>query len=316
MKKLLMICAAAAMILGVASCNNNKNKNDEEGSGLFDRQGFRDSLTQTAGKAFGMENNMQFNYYLSNLPDSDRNSFTKEEFLRGMVRALKTDTTNLSYIIGYIQGTQMLQFMMQQNRTVPIDVDAFIVAFSSEFLKDSIAADDMAKAAGEFQFMQTRIQEEQMRRRDIERQKDPVAVANKNAGLKAIADAKAANPNLKTSESGLVYEIIEPGEGDHVPYNAQVKVKYTGKFTDGKVFDSSVDEPASFNVQNVVKGFGEGLQLLGKGGKALLYIPGDLAYGIEGRASAGIGPNTALVFEVEVVDFYDPSIARLQQAKQ
>lgn len=309
MKKLLMICAAAAMLLGVASCNSNKN--DEEGAGLFERKSFRDSVSQLAGKAYGMQNNMQLNYYLSSLPDSDRNSFNKEEFLRGMVRALKTDTTSESYITGYMQGTQMLQFMLQQNRTVPIDVDAFIVAFSNEFLKDSIGSDDMAKVAGEFQFMLNRIQEEQMRRRDIERQKDPVAVANKNAGLKAIADAKAANPNLKTSESGLVYEIIEPGEGDRVPYNAQVQVKYTGKFTDGKVFDSSNDEPASFNVQNVVKGFGEGLQLLGKGGKALLYIPGDLAYGIDGQPRAGIGPNTTLVFEVEVVDFYDPSIGRV-----
>lgn len=309
MKKLLMICAAAAMMLGIASCNNNKN--EEEGTGLFESNGFRDSVSQLAGKAYGMQNNMQLNYYLSNLPDSDRNSFNKEEFIRGMVRALKTDTTSESYITGYMQGTQMLQFILQQNRTVPIDVDAFIVAFSNEFLKDTIGADEMSKVAGEFQFMLNRIQEEQMRRRDIERQKDPVAVANKNAGLKAIADAKAANPNLKTTESGLVYEIIEPGEGDHVPYNAQAQVIYTGKFTDGKVFDSSNGEPVSFNVQGVVKGFSEGLQMLGKGGKALLYIPGDLAYGINGMPQAGIGPNTTLVFEVEVVDFTDPSIANL-----
>ena len=303
-----MICAAAAMMLGVASCNSNKT-NDEE-KGLFESDSFRDSVSQLAGKAYGMQNNMQLNYYLNSLPDSARNSFNKEEFIRGMVRALKTDTTSESYLTGFMQGTQMLQFMLQQNSAAPIDIDTFIKVFTNEFLKDSIAPEEMSKVAGEFQFMLTRIQEEKMRRRDIERQKDPVAVANKNAGLKAIADAKAANPNLKTSESGLVYEIIEPGEGDKVPYNGQVSVIYTGKFTDGKVFDSSNGEPVSFNVQNVVKGFGEGLQLLGKGGKALLYIPGDLAYGINGAPQGGIGPNTTLVFEIEVVDFIDPSIQR------
>ncbi len=298
------------MVLGVVSCSKNDAPADEE-QGMFENPSFRDTVSQLAGRAFGVQNNMQLTNYLSTLSDSASQEFSKEEFLRGMIRAVKTDTTSEAYLFGYMTGVQALQFMMQQNSTVPINVDEFIKSFSNEFMKDTVSQEDVARVAGEFQLMLNRIQEEQMRRRDIARQNDPVAIANKNAGEKAIADAKAANPKLQTSETGLVYEIINPGEGDKVTYNSQVTVNYTGKLVDGTVFDSTADRgvPATFNVQGVVKGFAEGLQLLGKGGKALLYIPGDLGYGIQGAPQGGIGPNSTLIFEVEVVDFNDPTIA-------
>lgn len=306
MKKLLLICAAAAMMLGVASCSH---KGDQGEKGMFEDEAFRDSVTELAGRAFGQDANTQLRYYLGNLSDSARAEFDKEAFLRGVVHALKTDTTDQSYLMGYQQGVQMLGFLLQQNNGARIDVDQFIKVFSAEFLKDSIAPEEMSKTAAEFQNMLQRVNLEKKRRADLARENDPVAIANKNAGAKAIADAKAANPAIKTSESGLAYEIINPGEGDKVTYNSTAEVIYTGKLVDGKVFDSSNGEPRPFQVQGVIRGFSEGLQLLGKGGKAILYIPADLAYGINGEPRAGIGPNSTLIFEIEVVDFTDPTVA-------
>ena len=76
---------------------------------------------------------------------------------------------------------------------------------------------------------------------------------------------------------------------------------YKGMLIDGTEFDSS-KEPVEFPVTGVIAGFSEGLQLMNKGGKAIFYIPGDLGYGVDGAPGAGIGPNSTLIFEVELID--------------
>jgi len=79
-----------------------------------------------------------------------------------------------------------------------------------------------------------------------------------------------------------------------------VAVIYKGELTDGTVFDDSKGEARTFSPRSVVPGFGEGLKLMKKGAKYILYIPGDLAYCVEGQPYAKIGPNQTLVFTVEV----------------
>ncbi|MDE6526437.1 MAG: FKBP-type peptidyl-prolyl cis-trans isomerase, partial [Muribaculaceae bacterium] len=114
---------------------------------------------------------------------------------------------------------------------------------------------------------------------------------------------KAENADVRTTESGLSYLIANEGDGQHPDENATVVVNYTGKHIDGEVFDTTDGRgPATFNLQGVVPGFREGLMLLGKGGKATLYIPGKLAYGNQGQPAAGIGPNEMLIFDVELLD--------------
>ena len=114
---------------------------------------------------------------------------------------------------------------------------------------------------------------------------------------------KAENPDIKTSESGLSYVISAPGEAPMPADTSVVVVNYVGKLADGTVFDQSPEgQPATFGVNQVIPGFREGLKMLGKGGKATLYIPGNLAYGEQGVPQAGIGPNAMLIFDIEVVD--------------
>ena len=127
-----------------------------------------------------------------------------------------------------------------------------------------------------------------------------------NAAKKEGEDFLSKNgkrPEVKTTASGLQYEVIKEGTGKRPTVNDIVKVHYHGTLIDGTVFDSSVKRgtPAEFGVSQVIKGWVEALQLMPVGSKYKLYIPSELAYGQQG-AGAMIKPNSVLVFEVELLE--------------
>ncbi len=142
--------------------------------------------------------------------------------------------------------------------------------------------------------------------REVEKNKAAVAEQGKQLE-KLIADLQKENDGKEvvTSDSGLKYIVLTPGEGGSPKKGAKIKAHYTGKFVDGRVFDSSVQRgtPIEFSVgvKQVIQGWDEALGSMKKGEKRVLIIPSDLAYGPSGRGP--IPPNTPLVFEVELVDF-------------
>ena len=108
--------------------------------------------------------------------------------------------------------------------------------------------------------------------------------------------------------SGLAYEIIKPGAGDFPKATDTVKVIYTGTLLNGTKFDSNVGaDPIEFQLNRVIPGWSEGIQKINKGGKIKLYVPSQLGYGEEGNQ--GIPPNSALIFEVELLDITAPAPA-------
>lgn len=125
--------------------------------------------------------------------------------------------------------------------------------------------------------------------------------ANSEAG-KAFLAENAKREEVTTTESGLQYEVLEAGEGDSPKATDEVTVHYHGTLIDGSVFDSSVErgQPATFPVNGVIPGWVEALQLMKPGAKYKLFIPSELAYGERG-AGQMIGPNTTLIFDVELI---------------
>lgn len=134
--------------------------------------------------------------------------------------------------------------------------------------------------------------EKQKKQAELEAQKQ------KEAKEKAIAEFA----NAGTTASGLKYIVLQEGTGNKPVATSNVKVHYTGMFLDGKVFDSSVQrgETIDFGLNQVIKGWTEGVQLMPEGSKYKFYIPSNLAYGERG-AGGVIPPNTDLIFEIELI---------------
>ncbi len=117
----------------------------------------------------------------------------------------------------------------------------------------------------------------------------------------AFLEKNKTTPGVITTATGLQYKIIKEGTGSKPTVEQKVKVHYTGKLLDGKVFDSSVErgEPAVFGVNQVIPGWTEALQLMPVGSKWEVYIPSSLGYGDQG--TQGIPGGSLLIFEVELL---------------
>jgi FKBP-type peptidyl-prolyl cis-trans isomerase FklB len=129
------------------------------------------------------------------------------------------------------------------------------------------------------------------------------SAANLKAGQEFLA-ANKLRENVVELPSGLQYEIITQGSGEQPKAFNEVTCHYHGTLIDGTIFDSSVQRgrSASFPLNMVIKGWTEGLQLMPSGSKWRFFIPPHLAYG-DRQVSAQIGPNSTLIFDVELISF-------------
>lgn len=136
----------------------------------------------------------------------------------------------------------------------------------------------------------------------MESQQSGEADANLEAGLKFLSE-NLNDPKVVETTSGLQYKILTEGNGKTPSATDQVRCHYHGTLIDGTVFDSSVQRgtPAVFPVNGVIQGWIEALQLMPVGSKWRLFIPSELAYGKRG-AGGSIGPNTTLIFDVELLE--------------
>lgn len=193
-----------------------------------------------------------------------------------------------SYIIGLNLGQSL------KAQEVPANADLII-----QGLRDGLGGANPLLTPEEIQAAMQEFQQKLMSQQQAKRQ----AASDTNMkASQAYLDQNKAKPGVKTTASGLQYEVVQEGSGESPKPTDKVTVHYRGTLPDGKVFDSSYDrnEPATFPVNGVIPGWVEALQLMKPGAKYRLVIPPALAYAERG-AGNDIGPNQVLIFDVELL---------------
>ena len=200
---------------------------------------------------------------------------------------LTNSTQKISYAIGVNIGTHL--------KAEDLDIDAQALAAG---VTDSLAGKS-AMPQQEVQATLMQFQQQMMAKMQAKESVD--AEKNLKAGEAFLAE-NAKKDGVKTTASGLQYKILKEGDGPMPKATDTVKVNYKGTLIDGTVFDSSYDrgQPATFPVDHVIPGWTEALQMMKVGSKWQLFIPAKLAYG-EHSPSPKIGPNSTLIFEVELL---------------
>ncbi len=201
----------------------------------------------------------------------------------------------LSYFLGISVGQQMGQSGFQ---LADLDLEGLIEGF-----RDGIENKEPALTQTQLSEVRTKIQSLlQSRQQEQQQAMSKQAAANKEKGVKFLAD-NAKQEGIKELPGGIQYKELKAGTGPSPKPTDTVRVHYTGTLIDGTKFDSSVErgEPATFPVNRVIQGWQNAIPQMKVGGKWMLYIPSDLAYGEQGSPSGGIGPNEVLVFEVELL---------------
>ena len=202
---------------------------------------------------------------------------------------LSTDEQKVSYGFGLQFGDQL-----RRNSFDGLDLDA-VLAGIQHWYNDQQAVLSDAELNPSYQVIQER------------QQAKAAELTSKREALAAqFMEANAARDEVATTASGLQYEVLESGSGAKPGPQSTVVTHYHGTFVDGTVFDSSVErgDPAEFGVHQVIPGWTEALQMMSVGDKWRIACPPTLAYGEQG-AGDSIPPNTALVFEIHLIEIKD-----------
>ena len=210
-------------------------------------------------------------------------------FLSGPAAAVELETE--AQKLGYIIGMDIGQSLKRQG--AELDLDSLFEAVRASYNDEPLALTPEEAATIREEFIAKR-------RAQAEVERQSAAADNATEGEKFLFEIRSRE-GVVVTESGLQYEVLTMGEGAKPAATDTVTVHYRGTLLDGTEFDSSYsrNQPATFQLDKVIPGWTEGVQLMPVGSKFKFYIPSDLAYGPSGGGP--IGPNATLIFEVELL---------------
>jgi FKBP-type peptidyl-prolyl cis-trans isomerase FklB len=225
----------------------------------------------------------------------------------GAATPLTTRTQKYSYALGMDIGSKVGPSLKKQS----VEFDPALV---SQGLKDAMSGGKTRLTEQEAQAVLTEVQTAVNKERQEKMQK--AATTNKAEG-EAFLAANKTKPGVVTLPSGLQYKILKEGTGPKPTAADTVSCNYRGTLINGTEFDSSEKHggPAKFAVGQVIKGWTEALQLMPVGSKWQLFVPSNLAYGERG-AGGDIGPETTLIFDVELVSIEKPADDKAKEEKK
>jgi len=204
---------------------------------------------------------------------------------------LVTPADSAGYAIGILVGNNNKQQINNAPGGADINLEAMTAGFRSASLDDEPEM--------------TMEEADRIIRSYFEQAGEKAGQENLESG-NAFLEQNKNREGITVTESGLQYEVLKEGSGEKPDSTDKVRVHYHGTLVDGTVFDSSVDrgEPAVFGVTQVIPGWTEALQMMPEGSKWKIYVPSELAYGERG-AGSDIGPNSTLIFEVELLEIVE-----------
>jgi FKBP-type peptidyl-prolyl cis-trans isomerase FklB len=199
-----------------------------------------------------------------------------------------SSSEQVGYSFGYLMGRTNAESMKDLN------LEAFIQGLreAAQGKEASLTDEEMARVLTQYKKQAEAQQLIELRKK---------AEENNKIGNAFLAE-NAKKSGVQTTASGLQYQVIQAGTGKTPKVSSKVKVDYEGRLIDGTVFDSSIarQHPAEFQVNQVIQGWTEGLQLMKEGAKYRFFIPANLAYGQIGSGDI-IEPNSTLIFDVELL---------------
>ncbi len=298
MKKIILSLCAATVTVAFTACGDKAKTAD--GAATAEEIALGDSLSQAYGEFLGANFRSNMDRQMADMSEEQKASFSKADFIRGLKAVANRDTADLAYVMGMQAGMQVWGAAkgMPAQFKIPADADKIIASLEKVFNADSVGDSYTYQMA--FQQVMNRAQQYAQEKENAVLENSDESIENKAKGA-AYADSLVNNAGYTRAESGLVYKIEEPGTGDLVKSNDRIKLRYKGMHIDGTVFDQTREEPMTSYTSRFIPGFTEGLQLLAKGGKATIVIPGNLGYGVQGQGNT-IGRNETLVFDIEIVE--------------
>lgn len=288
MKKIFTVAAMAAAVATMVSCGGNNPKASLK------------TDVDTLSYAIGMAQSQGLMPYLANMKNVDTTFVA--EFLQGLNDGANAgdDKKKAAYFAGIEIGQQIANNMMKginnqlfgEDSTQTISLNNFLAGFTTAILKkEGLMTIQQADSTANALF-------ESIKAKQLEKKFGE----NKAAGEQFLAE-NATKEGVKTLPCGVQYKVLKEGNGVQPADTSTVVVNYEGRLIDGTVFDASSNhgnEPSTFRLAGVIKGWQEALKAMPAGSEWEIYIPQDLAYGA--NQSGEIKPFSALIFKVELVD--------------